>query len=85
MAAELTRDEGPETIQSELRAAWKIARKRRLGPHARSPEQRAADRDRHLGILARQGFTSDIAYQVIDAELDDDLNTTKTAKIAEGP
>jgi regulatory protein len=68
MAEELTRDEGPETSQRELRAAWKTARKRSLGPHHPNPERRAADRDRHLGILARQGFTSEVAYEVIDAE-----------------
>ena len=41
MAAELTRDEGLEAGQRELRAAWKTARKRRLGPHSPDPERRA--------------------------------------------
>jgi SOS response regulatory protein OraA/RecX len=68
MAAELMRNEGLEAGKKELQAAWKTARKRRLGPHSPDPERRAANRERHLGILARQGFTSEVAYQVIDAE-----------------
>jgi regulatory protein len=62
---ELTRDDDPD---AELKAAWRVARRRRLGPHCPDPERRAAHRERHLAILARQGFSRDIAYEVIDAE-----------------
>jgi regulatory protein len=51
----------------ELEAAYRTARKRRLGPYARDPKERVQRRERHLGVLARQGFASDIAHQVIDA------------------
>jgi SOS response regulatory protein OraA/RecX len=70
MAADLTRDSGPEADEKELRAAWQTARKRRLGPHCRDPGRRVADRNRHLGVLARQGFSSEVAYRVIDGERD---------------
>jgi regulatory protein len=68
IAEELTPENGPAASSRELRAAWKTARTRRLGPHSRDPARREADRDRQLGILARQGFSSEIAYLVIDAE-----------------
>ena len=53
----------------ELEAAFRAARKRRIGPYCADPEERAERRERHLGVLARQGFSRDIAYRVIDAEL----------------
>ena len=62
---ELTRDEDPD---ADLEAAWRVARRRRLGPHCPDPERRAAHRDRHLAALARQGFSREIAHRVIDAE-----------------
>ena len=31
-------------------------------------ERRSADRDRHLAVLARQGFSREIAHRVIDAK-----------------
>lgn len=65
IADELTHDEDPE---AELRAAWKTARKRGLGPHCGDPERRATHRDRHLASLARQGFSFEMALRVIDAE-----------------
>jgi regulatory protein len=65
MMLELTRDEDPE---AELRAAWKTARRRSLGPHCADPERRVAERERHLGILARQGFSREIVHRVIDAK-----------------
>jgi len=52
----------------ELEAAWKTARKRRLGPFCSDPIKRAENRQRHLAALARQGFSREIAYHVIDAD-----------------
>ena len=65
---ELTREE--DDPEAELRAAWRLARRRCLGPHCPDPERRAASRERHLAALARQGFSREIAYRVIDAEMD---------------
>ena len=62
---ELTRDDDPD---AELEAAWRVARRRRLGPHCPDPERRVAQRERHLAALARQGFSREIAHRVIDAE-----------------
>lgn len=53
---------------AELQAAWKTARRRGLGPHCRDPERRSAERTRHLSVLARQGFSCEIAHRVIDAK-----------------
>ena len=58
-----------EPIDEELAAAFRTARKRRLGPYYPDPERRIELRDKHLGVLARRGFSRDIAYQVIEADL----------------
>ena len=52
----------------DLRAAWRFARRRRLGPYCEDPQTRETTRDRHLGALARQGFELETALEVIDAE-----------------
>jgi regulatory protein len=64
MADALLHDEDSD---AELRAARRMARKRLLGPHCPDPERRIADRHKHLGVLARQGFSSDVAHRVIDS------------------
>jgi len=62
-------DASPEIpIDEDLEAAWRTARKRRLGPYSRDPSERAERRQRHLAVLARQGFSREIAYRVIDAD-----------------
>jgi regulatory protein len=58
-------DSAPEL---ELEAAHNYARRRRLGPYRRDPQERSERRDRDLGALARRGFRYDVARQVIDAE-----------------
>ena len=51
-----------------MAAAFKLARKRRLGPF-REPDSdaRAERREKDLATLARAGFSFDVAQQVIDA------------------
>ncbi|MEM9175948.1 MAG: RecX family transcriptional regulator [Myxococcota bacterium] len=61
-------DSGGFAHTEEVEAALRIARKKRLGPFCPDPEKRIADRQRHLGFLARRGFSSDVAHHVIDAE-----------------
>jgi regulatory protein len=57
-------DEGPD---AELRAALRLAQRRRLGPY-RAEKERAERRQRDLASLARAGFSLDIARKVIDAD-----------------
>lgn len=61
-------DGGGQAHAEEVEAAFRIARKKRIGPFCPDPEQRVALRQRHLGFLARRGFSEDVAYHVIDAE-----------------
>lgn len=56
----------------ELAAAVKLARRRRLGPYA-DPAKREERHDKDLSILARSGFSYDMAQRVIDAENADEL------------
>jgi regulatory protein len=51
---------------SEIAAACALARRRRLGPF-RPPASRAAAHDRDLGVLARAGFSFDVARRVLAA------------------
>jgi regulatory protein len=52
---------------SELEAAWSLARRKRIGPF-RAPDTRKDLRNRDLGVMARGGFSFAIARRVIDAE-----------------
>ena len=58
-----------EPIDEELAAAFRTARKRRIGPYFKDAERRSELRDKHLGILARRGFSRETAYLVIEADL----------------
>ena len=57
-------DEGPD---AELRAALRLAERRRLGPY-RPAAEREERRARDLAALARAGFGYDIARRVIEAD-----------------
>jgi regulatory protein len=58
----------PNEHAIDLESAWRLARRRALGPFCSDREKRNRDRNRHLAILARQGFDQRTAEQVIDAE-----------------
>jgi regulatory protein len=62
---ELLTEEAPEI---EIESAWKLARRRRLGPYCEEPAERRASRDRHLGVLSRLGFEHEIALQIVDGD-----------------
>jgi regulatory protein len=62
--APVSADDGPD---AELRAAIRLAQRRRLGPF-RAKKERAERRQRDLASLARGGFSLDIARKVIDAD-----------------
>ena len=57
------REEAP---QPDLAAALALARRRRLGPY-RPADARASRRDKDLAVMARAGFSREIACRVIDA------------------
>ncbi len=59
-----------EAGETDLRAAFRFAKRRRLGPF-RPAAERAARRDRDLAALARAGFSYEIARRLIDAESPD--------------
>lgn len=59
----------------DLEAAWRTARKHRLGAYCSDPAKRAARRQQHLATLARRGFSEDIAYRVVDADSTPDVDS----------
>jgi regulatory protein len=61
---ELLAEEDPKI---EFQAAWKLARRRRLGPYCNDRAERRQSRDRHLGVLCRQGFDLETALAIVDA------------------
>jgi regulatory protein len=56
---------GAEAAEPELAAALAYARRRRLGPY-RSPQARAAMREKDLAALGRRGFGYGLARRVIE-------------------
>ncbi|SDH38142.1 regulatory protein RecX [Roseospirillum parvum] len=66
-AALASRDDGEDAAEADRAAAFTYARRRRLGPY-RAPDKRAEHRHKDLAALARQGFSSDTAHAVIDAD-----------------
>jgi regulatory protein len=61
-----------EYDNSDLAAAYRYARRRRLGPY-RLADAREARRERDLAALARAGFGFDTARRVVDAPSVEDL------------
>lgn len=64
--------ESPAPV-SDLPAAVAYARKRKIGPFRADPAERAENRQKDLGALARRGFAPDIARRVVRAESIDAL------------
>ena len=56
---------------TERKAAWAYARRRRLGPY-RLTEARPLHRERDLAAMARAGFSYALAKNVIESEADAD-------------
>lgn len=57
---------------SEFEAAWRYARRRRLGPYRLDPDDRQERRQRDLAALGRRGFGYGTALTVVDADPDDE-------------
>ncbi len=58
--------EAEEGEASEVKAAWRYAERRRLGPFRRS--DRAERRKRDLAAMGRAGFSYGVARDVVDGE-----------------
>ena len=77
IAAALADEEGEATgsedgaADTERKAAWAYARRRRLGPY-RLTEARPLHRERDLAAMARAGFSYALAKNVIESEADAD-------------
>ncbi len=56
---------------AELLAAWRLARRKRIGPYRRNTDDRAELRMKDLAALARGGFSYDVARRVIDGDAED--------------
>ena len=67
---ELFAQEDPD---SEIRAAWRLARRRGLGPYCSDLAKREKARDQSLGILCRQGFEHETALGIVDADVGPEL------------
>jgi len=61
--------EDGETAESD--AAWRYARRRRIGPFRADAEQRRAARERDLAALGRRGFGYATARAIVDAAPED--------------
>ncbi len=64
-ALEASREVG---VDPQFASAAAYARRRRLGPFRRSPEERSERRQKDLAALARRGFSYGVAKRVIDAD-----------------
>ncbi len=68
-------DRADTTLPAELAAALKLARKRKIGRFNPKPESdpllRRKQQMREMGIMARGGFSYDIARQALDFNADD--------------
>ncbi|MCB8819358.1 regulatory protein RecX [Microvirga rosea] len=72
IAAALDQDHDHDQVSEdpEEQAALALARRRRLGPFR--PGEREPYRDKDLAVLARAGFSFDIARRVVDGEREDE-------------
>ena len=70
--AQAAGEKGDDDRLSELRAALRLAERRRLGPY-RPAAKRKEMRQRDIAALARGGFSPDVARRVIDAPDPDTL------------
>jgi regulatory protein len=63
--------DGESTAEAELKAARELARRRRLGPFRTDASEREAKKQRDLAVLARAGFSFDVARRALGTDWDD--------------
>jgi regulatory protein len=71
VAPSMARQASATDPETELAAALVLARKRRIGPYRTTGEGGPAIRAKEMGVLARAGFSRDIARQALDASRED--------------
>ena len=57
--------------ETELAAALVLTRKRRIGPYRLADDPDAGVRIKEMGVLARAGFSRDVAKQALDVSRED--------------
>jgi regulatory protein len=71
VAPDLARAASASDAETELSAALVLVRKRRIGPYRMTEDVDAAVRMKELALLARAGFSRDIAQQALDTSRQD--------------
>jgi regulatory protein len=71
VAPDLARSAAASDGETELAAALVLARKRRIGPYRSEADPGPAVRMKELGLLARAGFSRDIADRALDMARED--------------
>jgi regulatory protein len=71
VAPEVARAASFSDAETELSAAVVLARKRRIGPYRSIEDASPAVRTKELGLLARAGFSREIANQALEMSRDD--------------
>jgi regulatory protein len=68
---DLARSAAVSDMETELAAALVLVRKRRIGPYRAMEDVDAAVRMKEMGLLARAGFSRDIAERALDTSRED--------------
>jgi regulatory protein len=71
VAPDVARSVSAAGAETELAAALVLARKRRIGPYRLADDPDAGVRVREMGVLARAGFSRDVAKQALDTPRED--------------
>jgi regulatory protein len=71
VAPELARDAAAGDVESELAAALVLVRKRRIGGYRVAEDVDAAVRLKEMGLLARAGFSREIAERALEVPRDE--------------
>jgi regulatory protein len=71
VAPDTARAVSVQDAETALAAALVLARKRRIGPYRVAEEADAAVRMKEMGVLARAGFSRDVAQRALDATWED--------------
>lgn len=60
--------DGESAQNAELEAARALVRRRKLGPFRKDPDERELKKQRDMGVLARAGFSFDVARRALDVD-----------------
>jgi regulatory protein len=71
VSPEMARAASVTDPETELAAALVLVRKRRIGSYRMAEDTDAAVRNKEMGLLARAGFSRDIAMQALDMPRED--------------